>query len=307
MLIADVPGYTVSRQWDKYANQQSSPITLTAGTPYYIMALQKEGGNAGDNLAVAWSGPGIARQVIDGAHLAPYPANWGPVFAETRLYGTGALEGYGYQDTVAGSASAFDGGAVSYAKASGPFWLQVAADGTLSGIPGDGDIGYNIFDIQATDAEGYHSTVPLHINIENTFTGERGLHDFAELAGRWMSADCQDTPPCNGADLTGDGNVEMADLVAMAGMWLIENPYGTRVANWSFDADASDAVGGHDGTLMNGASITQTNGEFIIGTGGLSLDGVDDYVAISGYQGITGSTSRTCSAWVKTDSSGPLK
>ena len=69
-LIAEVPGWTDSRQWDKYTTQQSDTITLTAGRKYYIDILHKEG-TGGDNLAVAWSGPGISRAVIDGAFLSP--------------------------------------------------------------------------------------------------------------------------------------------------------------------------------------------------------------------------------------------
>ena len=56
-------------QWTANASQQSVALALTAGTPYYIEARQKEGGG-GDHVAVAWQGPGIAQQVIGGAYLA---------------------------------------------------------------------------------------------------------------------------------------------------------------------------------------------------------------------------------------------
>ena len=68
-LIANVPGWTSSRQWDKFAEQQSAAVSLAAGQLYYIEALAKEGGG-GDNLAVAWSGPGInGPEVIDSQYL----------------------------------------------------------------------------------------------------------------------------------------------------------------------------------------------------------------------------------------------
>ena len=38
----------------------SAPVNLVAGQQYYIEAFAKEG-TGGDNLSVAWSGPGIAR------------------------------------------------------------------------------------------------------------------------------------------------------------------------------------------------------------------------------------------------------
>jgi len=70
-LIANVPDWTNSRQWNKFSSQQSSPVALTAGQKYYIEVLHKEGGG-GDNIAVAWSGPGISQQVIDGQYLSPW-------------------------------------------------------------------------------------------------------------------------------------------------------------------------------------------------------------------------------------------
>jgi hypothetical protein len=55
-VIASVPGWTTSRAWGTYPQQQSSAIALVAGQRYYIEALMKEGGG-GDNLAVRWQLP----------------------------------------------------------------------------------------------------------------------------------------------------------------------------------------------------------------------------------------------------------
>ncbi len=68
-LIASVPYYTAPEEWEAFSTQRSKPLRLEAGKRYYVEALQKEGGG-GDHLAVAWQGPGIARQVIAGKHLA---------------------------------------------------------------------------------------------------------------------------------------------------------------------------------------------------------------------------------------------
>jgi hypothetical protein len=71
VLIAYGPDWNNSREWDKYPQQRSTPISLTAGQRYYIEVLHKEGWG-GDNVAVAWQGPGISRQVINGLYLSPY-------------------------------------------------------------------------------------------------------------------------------------------------------------------------------------------------------------------------------------------
>ncbi|MGD1043219.1 MAG: Ig-like domain-containing protein, partial [Sedimentisphaerales bacterium] len=75
VLIAYVNDWTNSREWTKYTTQTSTPKSLLAGHKYYIAALQKEGGG-GDNIAVAWQGPGITQQVIDGAYLSPWLYNF---------------------------------------------------------------------------------------------------------------------------------------------------------------------------------------------------------------------------------------
>jgi len=65
--IANVPGFTTPRQWNKFPEQRSALIHLEAGERYYIEALQKEGAG-GDNLAVRWRLP-------DGTFQGPIPGN----------------------------------------------------------------------------------------------------------------------------------------------------------------------------------------------------------------------------------------
>jgi len=70
--IASVSGWTNPQEWTKYPSQQSSSRSLTAGQDYYIEVLHKENAG-GDNVAVGWTGPGIAAiTVIPGSYLSPY-------------------------------------------------------------------------------------------------------------------------------------------------------------------------------------------------------------------------------------------
>ena len=94
-LIANVPGWTPSRQWNNYPEQKSKAIPLVAGKKYYIEALQKEGGG-GDNLAVAWEGPGMAQQVIDGQYLSPAGIGWITSDFDDSSW-TAATGGVGYE------------------------------------------------------------------------------------------------------------------------------------------------------------------------------------------------------------------
>ena len=73
--IATVPGWSSSREWNKFGEQKSAAVFLEVGKAYYIEAFMKEGGG-GDNLAVGWRKPsqgngGSPLEVIPGSVLAP--------------------------------------------------------------------------------------------------------------------------------------------------------------------------------------------------------------------------------------------
>ena len=71
--ISTVSAYTSAGDFDDGDVTPSGPIPLVAGQNYYIEALMKEGGG-GDNIAVAWQGPGIPeRVIISGDYVGPSP------------------------------------------------------------------------------------------------------------------------------------------------------------------------------------------------------------------------------------------
>src|SRR5882672_5679966 len=75
VLIASVPAWTNSREWNKYASQKSAPISFVAGQQYYVEALHKEA-LGGDNVAAGGAKPGESTaapsEVIPGAVLSPW-------------------------------------------------------------------------------------------------------------------------------------------------------------------------------------------------------------------------------------------
>jgi len=92
--IANVPGWTVSREWNKFPEQRSALINLQAGQRYYIEALHKEG-VGGDNLAVRWALPdGTIQTPIPGSVLSGVedcnntnPENGDPALTVTQIAG----------------------------------------------------------------------------------------------------------------------------------------------------------------------------------------------------------------------------
>ena len=71
---------------------------------------------------------------------------------------------------------------------------------------------------------------------------------------------------------------------------------------WSFDGTLNDDL------CFNGKWETNTNEQYkpnyVQGISGeaISFDGIDDYISIQGFKGVLGTQSRTCSAWIKTES-----
>ncbi|MHC4642529.1 MAG: lamin tail domain-containing protein, partial [Planctomycetota bacterium] len=89
-VIAYVPGWTESREWNRFAAQQSSSIMLIDGQKYYIEALHKEG-TGGDNLAVTWEGPSVSRgNPIDGQYLSSWTGGWVATDVQDDMLGVNA-------------------------------------------------------------------------------------------------------------------------------------------------------------------------------------------------------------------------
>jgi len=90
-VIASVPGWTGSRAWGTYPEQQSTAISLAAGQRYYIEALMKEDGG-GDNLAVRWQLPNATiEEPIPNNRLQVY--GLGPPQITQQPTNTSVLEG----------------------------------------------------------------------------------------------------------------------------------------------------------------------------------------------------------------------
>ncbi|MES2925104.1 MAG: LamG-like jellyroll fold domain-containing protein [Verrucomicrobiota bacterium] len=68
--------------------------------------------------------------------------------------------------SLAADAADVDGGAtLTFSIVAGPAWLSVAADGTLSGTPGTGDVGTNNFTVRVTDDTGLSDDATLAITV----------------------------------------------------------------------------------------------------------------------------------------------
>jgi hypothetical protein len=107
---------------------------------------------------------------IDGADLAilnitVINTNDAPIFSSDPINEADASDGAAYSSSIADNASDPDGDSLTFAKVSGPAWLSVAADGTLSGTPGVANIGPNNFTVSVSDGNGGTDQAALTINV----------------------------------------------------------------------------------------------------------------------------------------------
>ena len=179
---------------------------------------------------------------------------------------------------------------------SGPGWLDIALDGTVSGTPDDADVGQNGFIVSVTDTSELQDTAILYLQVLNTFGGHWGLDDLSVFAQHWLEADCVDVPACGGADLSSDQDVTLTDYSMLSTNWNTGFVPGL-VADWWMDDSAGFVLRDNyrelDGVLYAADEISGWDDALL-------LDGTDDYAEITGYYGILGNSARTVSFWIQT-------
>ncbi|TCO85604.1 uncharacterized protein DUF1349 [Chthoniobacter flavus] len=95
------------------------------------------------------------------------PVNHPPYFAVSPINKPNATQGSAYSQTLAGTAADHDAGDTqTYSRVSGPAWLSVAADGTLSGTPASTDVGNNSWTVQVTDSQGATANATLNLFVD---------------------------------------------------------------------------------------------------------------------------------------------
>ncbi len=187
---------------------------------------------------------------------------------------------------------------LTFSLDAGPNWLNVSDDGSLSGIPADSHAGTNTFTVRVANQVGF-DTAQMTIRVTNVYSGQRGPDDLAALAAQWLLSDCSDTPACDGADLTGDSNVNIKDFAVQAHNWLADE---TLQLYLKFDHPGNNTITdssiyNHTCQPVNGP--TKTTAGYLLGS--MTFDGTDDYIIVDNLPGIGSSNPRTFSAWIKAD------
>jgi hypothetical protein len=91
--------------------------------------------------------------------------NWPPTFTATSYTLASVNAGASYSASIAANASDLNGDPLTFAKVSGPAWLNVAANGFLSGVPANSDANTNTFVVSVRDSGGLSNTATLFIYV----------------------------------------------------------------------------------------------------------------------------------------------
>lgn len=119
----------------------------------------------------------ITDYAMSAAQIAALQTNTPPQFTNTIFAGGSATNTIAFSGSIAGTAIDADpGDTLTYSKAVGPAWLNVAADGTLTGSPTSADGGTNFFTVRVTDAAGQNAFALVSITVT-----------VATASGTWIS------------------------------------------------------------------------------------------------------------------------
>ena len=205
-------------------------------------------------------------RVIDGSGLFDEAAlsiavanvNDAPVFSIDPIAGAAATEDVAYAASITGTAGDIDAGdTLSYSKFPGPAWLTVASNGSLSGTPGNSDVGSNSFVVRVTDDAGLFDDAVLTISVANVndapaFTadpiaGVAATEDTAyvgSLAGVAGDIDAGDIRTLS--KINGPGWLTVATNGTLGGL-----PSNSDVGPNSFIVRVTDAAGLFDDAVLN--------------------------------------------------------
>ncbi|MBT8037273.1 MAG: hypothetical protein KJO21_06980 [Verrucomicrobiae bacterium] len=256
------------------------------------------------NTDVSFYGSGtyILRLTVDDGHgpvfeevvITVSEPNNVPSFTADPIAGSGATEDIAYSATLAGSASDDDAGAtLSYAKVDGPDWLSIASDGTLSGTPGNSDIGANSFTVSVTDGiipTPIEATLDITVNAASV----AGTPIFIDLS----SASAVSHPAGDGKYWNALGQADGSLDHSVANVIDVSNAsttIGLAIDLTNIQAGGTSGAG-FGGTGVNGPSGADPFDEAAVITDGIFNNNANNGTAVFSFTGLAADTSYAFSA-----------
>jgi len=281
------------------ADTQPPVVAISSPVGGMVSGIVNLGANASDNSG----GSGIAsvaflvdNVTVGTVSVAPYSYNWdsksianGSHAIQARAVDQAGNQAFSATVTVnvqnaidvTGPAVAINS-PTSGASIRGQISLAATASDNVGGS-GVAQVSFTVdgITIGVGTASGNTYTLPW-----NTFSIANGPHA--------LRATARDVAGNQATSATVDINVQNPALDLLSGIaayWKADEPAGNTVEDSS--------ANGNTGTAMNG--LNRGTGKI---DGGLQLDGIDDYVDVSGTQSLEISGSIALSAWIKPDQNG---
>ncbi len=211
--------------------------------------------------------------------------NDAPVFTTDPMNKPDANEGEAYSDTIAGSATDVDAGdALTYSKIGGPAWLNVAANGALSGTPANTNVGLNVFTVKVEDLALASDTATVNITVISAYdvwAASYGLTGSNALKSADLEPDSMD----NFLEFALGGNPSTNDAAVLLPKGGIISDLGTNWLEYAFRRRSDYAARGLTYTVEATTNLVtgtwNTTGVLDAGTGTIdaSFDSVTNRVS----------------------------
>jgi len=285
--IAFVDGYTNFKAWDSQSSQKSGTIPLQAGKIYWIEAQQRDGGG-GDHVAVAWSGPGIARAELPASALFPFvaAADFGPPPSVPSVNITSPVAAATFPSGANIVINADVAGG-SQAIASVQFYQGTTLIGSDTTAPYEatwnGAVpGTHALTAKASYTGGSVTSSPVSITVENADPGADPDSDSFTTG----------LETAFGSDPNSAASQPPAIYANLRAWWKLDESTGTNADDFTGRAQDGSVSGATWGTGISGNA--------------LSFDGIDDGILVGTPAALVGSGDFSLAAWVKIDPGSPL-
>jgi hypothetical protein len=194
--------------------------------------------------------PNTSNVMVAAISLVP---NWPPTFAANPFTLATASAGQNYSGNIATNASDLNGGTLTFAKVSGPAWLNVGTTGNLTGVPANTDANTDTFVVSVKDAGGLSNSATLYIYVNGAPTFTANPFSMPDItAGQnysgTIATNATDPNPGDAltfAKVSGPAWLNVSPAGALTGM-----PLSTNVGPNSFVVSVSDP-----GNLSNTATL----------------------------------------------------
>jgi len=183
---------------DVLANDSGTAISIISVTQPSLGSVAIAGGGSSIDYTGAGAGNTSFTYTIQGSTGGPSTAtvnltvtvNQPPAFGSASYTAPNATEGQAYSTTVAQDATDPEGDPITYSdNGAGTTctWTSVAADGTISGTPGAGDVGSCVVRVKAT-ATGGSDTADVNITVDPAPSGDTSYSNSGQTITLYSDA-----------------------------------------------------------------------------------------------------------------------